>query len=292
MRKLVLKMFRLYFRYFPIRKGKIPVLNLIDKTGLTRNFIITSSFDKNILINLNMEDWIQKQIFYFGRYEIEKKETLFWQNLIKESENIFDIGANIGYYSLMASIRIGNQGKIFAFEPVTVTYNKLIQNIELNKFINIIPERIAMSDMNGEIELFVADEKSTGSSSISNHVNFSGIKEKVKTISVDDYVYNNNIDKLNIVKIDVEGCEPMVIKGMTKTMNNFKPLILIEVLDERLNTVGSSKEKLFDLFIQNNYSGYQIIEENIVENIKKPMEGGLIIFKHNDTPFPSFIKIS
>src|ERR1700674_3161993 len=103
MRKLLLNFCRLYFKYFPIRKGKIPILHLIDKTGLTKHYNLSSTFDKNISINLNLDDWIQKQIFYFGRYEIEKIETIFWQNIVKEEQYIFDIGANIGYYSLMAA---------------------------------------------------------------------------------------------------------------------------------------------------------------------------------------------
>src|SRR4030095_14202301 len=291
MRKILLNIFRLYFRYFPVRKGKIPVMLLIDKTGLTKNFNVLSAFDNKININLNLDDWIQKQIFYFGRYEIEKDETLFWQHLIKEEDYVFDIGANIGYYSLQAAARIGKNGKVFAFEPVSSTYKKLIDNIKINSFANIIAENIAISNKEGEIELFVADELSTGSSSISMHVNFSGIKEKVSTIILDEYAADNNIKKVDVVKIDVEGCEPMVIEGMTKIMNDFKPLILIEVLDERLNTTGSSKEALYSLFEKNAYEPFEIKNYNTLRSIRSPKEGGLIVFKHRNCNFPGSFSI-
>jgi FkbM family methyltransferase len=266
-------------------------MNLIDKTGLTRNYNIRTTFDGQIYINLNLDDWIQKQIFYFGRYEIEKNETLFWQNLIKEGDFVFDIGANIGYYTLQAALRAGKQGKVYAFEPVSSTYRKLTDNLKINDFTNIVTENIAGSNQKGEIELFVADEKSTGSSSIAMHVNFSGIKETVPTIRMDDYIKEKNIIKLNIIKIDVEGCEPMVIEGLKESLNALKPYILIEVLDERLNTVNSSKEELYKLFEQNNYEPYRITGHDTVQKITTPVEGILILFKHKDCLLPNFIKL-
>jgi len=291
MRKILLLMARIYFRYFPIRKGKLPILHLIDKTGLTKNYTLISTFDKNIFINLNLNDWIQKQVFYFGRYEIEKNETLFWRNLIKPGQYVFDLGANIGYYTLQSAVRVENEGKVYCFEPVSTTYKKLIDNIKLNRFNNIVPQNFALSNKKGEIELFVAGENSTGSSSLTMHIDFSGIKEKVQTITLDEYVLNEKIPKVDIIKIDVEGSEPMAIEGMKQIMQNFKPIILIEVLDERLNTVGSSKEKLYELFLQNCYKPYEIISENQLKSLSLPTEGPLILFKHFQTVFPDYIRI-
>lgn len=281
----------MYFMYFPVRKGKIPVMQLIDLLGFTKNYNLKSKFDQDIFINLNLDDWIQKQVFYFGRYEIEKNETLFWRNLVKKNQFVFDIGANIGYYTLQASVRVGNSGNVFAFEPVTITYNKLIDNIKLNSFSNIVAEKLALSNSKDNIELFVADEKSTGSSSISMHVNFSGIKETAETDTLDNYVENHKITKADLVKIDVEGCEPMVIEGMKNIMLNFKPLVLIEVLDERLNTIGSNKENLYSLFGQRDYEAFEIISDHEVYKIQSPKEGGLIVFKHKESAFPQNITV-
>lgn len=262
---------------------------LIDKMGFTKDYKIQSDFDQKIKINLNLNDWIQKQIFYFGRYEIEKNETLFWQNIVKTGDIVFDVGANIGYYTMQTAARIGSNGRVYAFEPVSITYKKLIDNINLNNFKNIITENVAVSDTPGEIELYVADENSTGSSSIAMHVNFAGVKEKVKTIVLDEYIKDNHIPKLDLVKIDVEGCEPMVINGLKNTMNEYKPIILVEVLDERLNTINSSKEQLYELFNSCNYSGFEIIGDNSVRKIEKPIEGGLILFKHIGKELPQQI---
>jgi FkbM family methyltransferase len=265
---------------------------LIDKSGLTQNCEIITKFDQNIQIKLNLDDWIQKQIFYFGRYEIEKKETLFWQKMIKHNGIILDIGANIGYYSLMAAVRIGSSGKIFSFEPVTNTYRKLLFNISLNGFKNIYPQKVAVSNSMGEIELFVADEKNTGSSSIALHVSFSGVKERVNTITIDNFLNEKNeISEVDLVKIDVEGCEPMVIEGMKETMKRFRPIILIEILDERLKTIGSSKEFLYELFYENNYEAFEIQDSDTIAKIMSPKEGGLVMFKHLQTAMPRHLNL-
>ncbi len=291
MRKFFLYLFKLYFSYFPVRKGKIPVMLLIDKTGLTRNYNIRTTFDKQTNINLNLDDWIQKQVFYFGRYEIEKLETLFWQHLIKEGDIVFDIGANIGYYTLQAAARIGNHGRVYAFEPVSITYSKLIANLKINIFENVTTENLAVSNKKGEIELFIADENSTGSSSVAMHVSYSGVKERVSTISLDQYVQDNKIIKVDVIKIDVEGCEPMVIDGTVETMNEHKPLILIEVLDERLNALGNNKELLYGLFRKNDYEPFEIKSFSTLKVITTPIEGGLIVFKHKLRQFPGTISI-
>jgi FkbM family methyltransferase len=266
-------------------------MNLLDKIGLTKDISLTHSFDKNILINLNLNDWIQKQIFYFGRYEIEKNETLFWQNIIKPKQYVFDIGANIGYYTLQALARVGSEGRVFSFEPVAATFKKLRDNINLNNFSNAIIEKLALLDKRDKIELYIADETSIGSSSISMHVNFSGEKEFADAISLDEYVIEKNINKIDIIKIDVEGCESRVIEGMKNVMNSFKPLILIEVNQERLQTTGSSKEKLFEQFYINDFEAFEIISANEIKRIFTPKEGILILFKHKSKSLPEYIRL-
>lgn len=278
MRNILLYFFRWYFFEFPVRKGKIPVLNAITKMGLTKNVKKESSFDSGTRINLDLEDWIQKQIYFFGHYEVEKAETLFWKSLIKDNDIILDIGANIGYYSLMASKRI-KSGKIYAFEPVKQTYAKLIKNIELNNFQNIVPVNKAVSNKEDIIEIYVADNKNTGTSSITNHAHFSGEKQPVVAIPIDSFVRENKIPKVDIIKIDVEGAESLVIEGMQETLIKFNPYILIELIDERLKAAGSSLILIYDFLEKLGYSPFQTNAELILTPAAKYKEGSLIIFK-------------
>ncbi|HET6244032.1 MAG: FkbM family methyltransferase [Bacteroidetes bacterium] len=292
MKQLILSFFKFYFRHFPIRKGKIPILNLLDRLSLTKNVSATVKFDDNINVNVNLNDWIQKQIYFFGIYEIEKTETYFWKKIIKPGFIILDIGANIGYYSLLASKLTGIQGKIYSFEPVKATFNKLLNNIQLNNFQNIFINNIAISDIEGEIELFVADDLNTGTSSITLHHNFSGQKEIAKSLPLDSFVQSNKeIHKIDLIKIDVEGSEFHVLKGMKYVLSEFQPFILIEILDEKLNLVNTNKEEVYAYMEKFNYFPFEIISSDKVKPILVPKEGGLLLFKHAKKDLPAGIII-
>ena len=278
MKLFFLSIFRWYFSKFPVRKGKMPLLNFISWMGLTNKVKTQKTFDEDIKINLDLEDWIQKQIYFFGRYEVEKKETLLWKKILKEGQTIFDIGANIGYYSLMASKRIGN-GKIYAFEPVKQTFERLTKNVKLNNFKNIKLNNLAVSNEVGTVDIYVANSKNTGTSSITKHMHFNGDKQTVKSVTIDHFIKSNNIEAMDIVKIDVEGAEMMVIEGMEKSLRKFNPIVMIELIDERLKAAGSSIKEAYDFFEKLNYKPYQLDRHLEMKPSEKYREGSLVIFK-------------
>jgi FkbM family methyltransferase len=281
MKRLTLDFFRWYFSKFPIRKGKMPILNLITRLGLTRSTQFIGSFDNGILIHIDLEDWIQKQIFFFGRYEVEKLQTLYWQKNLKENMVIMDIGANIGYYSLMAARRI-KSGIIYAFEPVDNTFKKLEENIRLNDFRNIKTFKMAVSDNDEPLQLFVGSKKNTGTSSITTHYDFDGKMETVQSATLQAFVVEHKISHIDFVKIDVEGAEMKVLQGAKKVLQQLNPVVLIELLDSRLKPAGSSVGAVYSFFKDMNYVPYNIDHKlNLVE-IREPVEGSLIIFKKTD----------
>jgi len=280
MKGLLLSIFQWYFRKFPVRKGKIPVLTMVSKWGLTKNVKVKGIFDDDIKINLDLDDWIQKLIYFFGCYEIEKTETAFWKKIIKDDYIIFDIGANVGYYSLMAAKRAGN-GKIYAFEPVSSTYEKLLKNIELNKFHNIQLQNLAVSNHAGYVDIYVADNKNTGTSSITKHMHYNGNMETVKTVCIDDFFVEQAISKIDLIKIDVEGAEMLVLEGMNKILTQLEPLVLVELIDERLKAAGSSLLEAYDYFDTLGFKPYKLNKRLEMLPSEKYIEGSLVIFKKN-----------
>jgi FkbM family methyltransferase len=278
----LIRLFRLYFCYFPIRKGKFPVLVWLTKKELAKDLIQSARFDKNIIIEAHLDDWIQKQIYFFGRYEIEKEQTKFWNNFIQPGMIVLDIGANIGYYSLMAAKRTGKTGKVYAFEPVNNTFRLLVENIRINGFTNISAHKIAFSDTSGKTEIFTADSKNTGMSSFSEHVHFSGIKESVDMIEGDAFIASLNPLKIDLVKIDVEGAELKVLKGMIQSIIKFRPLILMEINELLLRNNKTSPAEIYLAFQNIGYSPYEFTHAGSLIPVEGFKESNLIAFMYSN----------
>lgn len=159
------------------------------------------------------------------KYFNEEYPTL--NSLLSKGDNVVDIGANLGFFTLMISRIIGNEGKIFCFEPSLLTYNKLISNLKINEIQNAYPENFGIGSKDGHYKL-KRNKKYSGLSSIvvnnSNHV----YEEEIKVTTLDNYFLNKNV-KIDLIKIDTEGFEPEVLRGAEKVIKNYKPIICIEL---------------------------------------------------------------
>ncbi len=220
---------------YKIHKFLFEYADLIAKTDLEKIEI----YDREVTMtmkNLGIKMLVMKndyrstplEMFNFGKYE--KEELDLTLKLIKENVVVFDIGANIGWYTInigLAKPKI----KIFAFEPIPQTFELLKKNIRLNNLENVNPVNLGLSDRNGEFFLYFYPE-GTGNSSFKNlsgnsNKNVEKIICKVETL--DNFV-NEQKTKVDFIKCDVEGAEMLVFKGGVKTIDKYKPIILTEML--------------------------------------------------------------
>lgn len=266
------KILLMYVKSYPEKEVEVKVIN-------------------GIKMLLSVKDWVQQNLFIYKCYEFV--ETSFWLNFTKNKQVVFDIGANVGYFSLLASKNISQKnGKIYSFEPITHTFNRAKYNIELNKWKNIILSKIAISNKIGTIEINVGNEENWGMSSINYHEYLSESSEIVNTQTLDRFIYEQNISKLDIVKIDVEGCELLVLEGMRDTIRKYRPTILIEVLDVNLNKASATKEDIFNFLWNEEYTAYKIIDGKTLEPINTALSfDGLLCFHPNDVEFGLDFKI-
>lgn len=147
---------------------------------------------------------------------------------MKDSDNFLDIGANIGQYSLFAS-KILKKGKVFAFEPIKDIFNQFESSIERNKMKNINAFNLACGNKDDVLEI----KKIKGNAGESTFLNVDIIEnkyndilvEEVKVVKLDEFLKDEKVD---FVKIDVEGFEYEVLLGMQGIIKNYKPKILIE----------------------------------------------------------------
>jgi FkbM family methyltransferase len=165
----------------------------------------------------------------FGRTE---KDLLRWfSKNVSKDETWIDVGANYGYTVLALSKNIGPEGKIYAFEPVTSTFEALNETIKLNNLKNIETYCIALSDNKN---LFKKRFQSTRGMLTNED---SSSKLEISLISLDSYFDYNTINKIDGIKIDVDGPELEVLIGMKSLLEIHGPKIVIEVHDKSYDSV-------------------------------------------------------
>jgi len=166
----------------------------------------------------------------------EPRETKIFKENIKEGMTVLDIGANMGYYTLIASKLVGNKGKVYAFEPDTRNYDLLVKNIKINKCDNVVPIQKAVSNKSGKSRLFI-DKFRMGTRSLAeaNLLNKNGHIE-IETTTLDEFFK----DKIDFIKMDAEGAEGLMIKSGEKTFKNNSLMLLMEFKKDALRNMGTN----------------------------------------------------
>lgn len=237
--------------------------------------IYTRMIEPGLKIEVIPEDHIQQQLFWYGVYEAEAVTT--WQQLCKADSVVLDIGANIGYYSLLAAA-IAKQGKVYAFEPIPSLQQRIRRNMVLNRFQNIHLVPAAASDRDGKVKMHVAAADNIGMSGLRPQENFSGETIEVNAIRIDDWAVKYNIGKIDLVKIDTEGAEWLVLQGMVETLKRYRPAVIIEVMDELLRLFDRSAKDIYGYFEELNYEAFEMLADGSTRRINEIKEAYTILF--------------
>lgn len=183
-------------------------------------------------------DQISRTIFENGAYEPQLTSLLL--PFLKPGMTVFDIGANIGYYTVLMARRVGQHGIVHAFEINDKVLNLLEDNIRMAHLTNVTVVKKAVAKATGEAEFFLPHEgdEAEGSLRKSHRYDALGVL-KVKTVSIDDYVREHGIPRVDLIKIDVEGAEYEAFQGASKLLSSKdKPVIMFEALDSACVNFG------------------------------------------------------
>lgn len=208
----------------------------------------------NFKINVVTKNYIDACIYYMGDYEPYLKTQ--FSKLIKHGDVILDVGANIGFHTMYFAELVGKQGKVFGFEPIPVNYHALQENLKLNKFSQIISVNKALGDINSSLNIHINENKTNpGAFNLFE----SGIKNTViECVKGDDFLKKNSITKVNFIKIDVEGYELEVLKGMMESIKSMKPTIIFEYDEFYQSKLNANSKSILHFLIDLDYSLYKI----------------------------------
>ena len=168
----------------------------------------------------------------------ERGEVKFLESIVKEGMNAIDIGANVGITTVTVARKIGRRGKLYSFEPTPEYFNILKENISSNGLENVKVYELAVTDQVGRAP-FSQKELSSGI------VFEEGAKKfEVSTTSIDRFLSEEKIERIDLINMDCEGSELLVLKGAKETLRKNKVKIFCEIHHDFLKQLGQSVEEL------------------------------------------------
>lgn len=273
-----------------VRRFKFPFRGEKYFSAYLRHFsLFNKPFIKKLhngqLIRLVYQDHIQRTLLWYGFYE--KDSILTWEKLIGRDSVVFDIGANIGYYTLIAAHKATN-GSVHSFEPVPVNFQALEKNISLNKLTNVIANACGISNVQSLEKYYVSSIDNSGMSGMKPAANFSGQVETIKTITLDDYSREHDLKRLDFIKIDIEGNELNALLGMNQVLEKFKPVIFIELVQEHLVKFDTNIAAVYSFLRSHDYAPYEIESTGVFRAVHTEKESDMMVFLPAGNPWCQF----
>jgi len=184
-------------------------------------------------------------------------ETKLIQDILRPGDTFFDIGANHGTHAITAAKRVGNGGRVIAFEPQARLANMVAQSADANALPQLTVRQLALSDRAGTAEFFVPNEWSGIGGFYKNFSNLNGSQSTpVETARLDDLMAGEALPGKLVIKLDVEGHELPVLQGAEKLIRRYRPYILVELNPATQNASGHSGHELLTHLMGLGYSRF------------------------------------
>jgi FkbM family methyltransferase len=185
-------------------------------------------------------------------YEPETKEML--SSFLKPGMVFVDLGANEGFFSVVASRVVGSTGRVLAIEPQSRLAPVIRRNLQLNKATNVTLVQVAISDYNGSADFNLAPDTNSGSSGLSRATRYTNPTQTVRLLTLDGCLRENDLTSVDVMKIDVEGYEYEAVLGSKDLFRSRKVVrVLIEVHDNLLQARGLRAQDISDFLISCGY---------------------------------------
>jgi FkbM family methyltransferase len=231
----------------------MPALNLsrIDLNEIPSPIICDDRWKRFRIEVSQPRELLQKHILFQGYFEYYESRLL--RRLLQPGQVFVDVGANIGWHSMLAADRVGPSGRVIACEPVSSTYSHLLRNIDINEFSQIDPHQIGLADRDAELNIYELESDNCGAHSLFSNRKHQPL-ERVRVRHAASFFDEQNIREVHVCKIDVEGAEVEVLKGLTSVLRERRiKILLLEINPEGLHRAKRSPDELIDLVRSNGF---------------------------------------
>lgn len=183
--------------------------------------------------------------FIFAFREDYEPEVAYLERALSPGKVFIDVGANFGVYTLVASKLVGEAGRVIAFEPTAESFAILRQNLALNHLANVHAFQVALAETRGKAWLY------HGWDPVGNSLGMDplcgGDGEEVQKETLDNILEKNGVDRVDVIKVDVEGAEELVLRGATRNLTEHRPVVIFEVNPGCAAHLGLSADGARDL---------------------------------------------
>lgn len=253
---LIVPLARVFVRYNPFRQISLSIWRRIIDPYIAR---VSYDFESSTLfggkIAGNTEDMLQRYIYYFGIWE--PNLTHWMQRRLASGDTFIDVGANIGYFSLLDSRLAGNEGSVVSIEASPNIFKYLKNNIFINQISNIRAVNLAVADKKKVVSVYRGPLGDIGQTNI---IGFGSIEQEceIEALPLVDILTEDEMKNARLIKIDVEGSEWSVVHGLTSIFDLCCPDLefVIEINSYRLSKQDKSSEEIFHIFSEHGFNAY------------------------------------
>ncbi len=268
MKDIAHKALKYYLRSFPVSKGKHRVCSLLWQPLSFGNYTRETTLRQaEIRINCDLTEYLQRHLYFFGSYE--EDDCAYWTSLARESQVVFDLGANVGLYSLLAA-SANIDANIHAFEPTPEIFSAFLENLNLNSFRNVIANQKAVGRTTGTAIL----KRCRGDSASNGGMNFVSdaasdetgpVQDVIDIVTLDDYCSEKGISHIDLMKIDIEGGEYDALKGAQQLLSRKAiDYLFVELVEWAANRGGHSTSEVKELLLECGYGIYKVKSGGLV----------------------------
>jgi len=266
-----------YFRHVPFTVGKRRIWYSVATRLLDRGHgVDVEALTRfGARMHVRFPDTIQSYVYFFGVWE--PSITAYMTATLSPGDIVIDIGANVGYDTLLASHLVGPRGEVHAIEASPHVYQRLIENLALNETANVTTYQEAVCASDCSVQVFLHDPCNLGGTTIMPAVALRRavtVEATVRGRPLAAIIPESTILSARLIKIDVEGAEWPVIDGFASLLPHLSSHteLLIEVSAEGLNDHGSSIPAFLDLFRRAGFAAYAIGNRYTVDTYLRPAQ--------------------
>ncbi len=207
-------------------------------------------------------------LYLFGKRLAEEAEQALFRERVRPGMTVFDVGANLGFYTELLSRLVGPCGSVYAFEPDPFCASILQDRVDSLPLSNVHVERAAVMEVDGTVDLYCSRRDRAESRTFPFERGVAARPVPVRAVSLDSFCREHEIGRIDGIKIDVEGVEVRALNGMEHLLKTAPPSwMLLEFSPRQLREAGATPETFWSLLTEAGYSGYAFDADDRLEPV-------------------------